>query len=101
MRIFIAGGGDERDSALLDREFALCVQGQPVLYLPIANEGLSLEVERHYEWICRVLRPLGVRDIVMWDSLWGKSHEELESFGGIYIGGGNLSATPPSEDVRV
>lgn len=89
VEIFLGGGGDKRDSALLDAAFAARVQGQRILYLAIAMDGMSLTYSECRAWIHDVFNPLGVNDITMWESLDSRRHEELKSFDAIYVGGGN------------
>jgi dipeptidase E len=85
----MAGGGDDQDSILLDQRFARDIESKRMLYLPIAMSGVSPTYEECYAWIQGVFNPLGVTEIVMWDSLDGKQRNDLRMFDAVYIGGGN------------
>jgi len=87
--LYLSGGGDGNDSIRLDKQFAKQFEGSRVLYLPIAMSGISPTYGEYSAWVQSVFNPLGITDIVMWDTL--KSHlvDELKSFDAIYIGGGN------------
>lgn len=88
--VYLAGGGDEKDSALLDREFARRLAGKRMLYLPIAMDGMSSTCDECYAWMLRVFKAFGIQDIVMWHSLFSKSKSDLQAFDAVYIGGGNV-----------
>lgn len=88
--IFIAGGGDRADSLPLDRRMAEFVpRGRPILYLPLALDPERSSYSVAYAWARSVFDPLGVGEVVMWDTLRGKTLADLRPFAAIYIGGGN------------
>lgn len=87
--LYLAGGGEENDSVKLDQQFAEDVDGQRLLYLPMAMNGVSPTYEECHAWIQNVFNPLGITDIVMWDALTPNRIHELGTFGAVYIGGGN------------
>ncbi|WP_067621133.1 Type 1 glutamine amidotransferase-like domain-containing protein [Alicyclobacillus acidiphilus] len=87
--LYLAGGGDEKDSVKLDQQFAEDVGGKKLLYLPIAMSGVSPTYEECHTWIQRVFNPLGITDIVMWDALTPNLINDLGTFDAVYIGGGN------------
>ena len=89
-RLMLAGGGNEADSASLDRIFAAWMgRGGSMLYLPIAQDLDPGGYEAAHQWLRSVFEPLGVREIEMWTGLAGRTAEELRAFDSVYIGGGN------------
>lgn len=87
-RLFLSGGGDAPDSKLLDEVFiGLIPTDKKLLYIPIAWKGGDLEGCR--EWFGSMLAGLGFSNFEMWKELAGKTYEDLDEFGAIYIGGGN------------
>ena len=60
-----------------------------LLYLPVASKPKVDGYAQHRAWIDAVFSPLGVADIQMWTQLESHSPQELQAFGGVYIGGGN------------
>lgn len=92
MKLFLSGGGGAEDSILLDKKFAETVgKEKPLLYIPIAIDTDKYPYPSCYNWINNALNPLGITNIEMWTEkeVWEKSEEELQKFGGVYIGGGN------------
>ena len=87
-RIMLAGGGDERDSRIVDEVFAGWLGEGRLLYLPTALVHPSNK-EAGYRWIQNAFAPLGVTEIEVWMDLSGKTAQDLNRFDGIYIGGGN------------
>jgi dipeptidase E len=89
IKMALAGGGDARDSRLLDEVFAgwLGPAGS-LLYLPLALRGVG-SFQAGYEWVLNTFAPLGVKNITMWTEFSGHSGDDLDPFDGIYIGGGN------------
>ncbi|BCL78371.1 Type 1 glutamine amidotransferase-like domain-containing protein [Ktedonobacteria bacterium brp13] len=88
-RLFLLGSGQNKGSDLLDLLFAHLIRNGHLLYIPIAEQlnrtGYSLEYKR----LQGIFHPLGVKSITMWDSIFSKSHSDLQPFNGTYIGGGN------------
>ena len=88
-RILFAGGGSEQDSRPLDEIFARWVGSKGrLLYLPVA---LVDEPSMQYgiRWVKSVFEPLGLTRIDAWKDLSGKTAQDLQSYDGVYIGGGN------------
>jgi dipeptidase E len=93
-KIFISGGGNEKDAYLLDREFIRCVGGgrrKSILYMPMAMDADSIKYEVCYDWIVNSLTILSDEfiDIIMWTNLKDKTEEDINKFDAVYIGGGN------------
>lgn len=87
--LYVGGGGDENDSIKLDQLFARNAEGKRLLYLPIAMGGISPTYEDCHAWLQSVFGPLGITDIVMWDTLRTELNRELTKFDAVYLGGGN------------
>lgn len=85
---FLSGGGDAHQTERLDRHFAgsLCPH-KPLLYIPIAMN--ADRYDEGFDWISRLFHPLGVKNIVMWTDVKGKTVHDLDAFSAVYIGGGN------------
>lgn len=89
MKILLAGGGSEKDSVLLDKILVdIIPKEKKLLYLPIAMDS-TYTYEQCFEWITATLTKLDFKKIDMWTDLAKKQWNELETFGAIYIGGGN------------
>ena len=90
-RMMLAGGGDERDSRILDETFAcwtLSEEGN-MLFLPVALDGQEPTYEACLRWVESVFGPLGVSDIEMWTELGGFHRGRLSGFSSVYLSGGN------------
>ncbi len=86
IRIFLGGGGSEKDSQLLDEQFALSIdRDKPLVYIPNALTSRPYNVG--FGWLKSVFNPLGILNIEMWDHL--EPTKSIEEIAGIYIGGGN------------
>ncbi|MGG1507134.1 Type 1 glutamine amidotransferase-like domain-containing protein [Bacillus licheniformis] len=85
---FLSGGGDAHQTEQLDRHFARSIcPHKPLLYIPIA-----MDADRYddgFDWISRLFHPLGIKNIVMWTDVKGKTVHDLDVFSAVYIGGGN------------
>jgi len=91
-KIFISGGGDAKDSFLLDKEFINSITGiKSILYIPTAMEVDLIGYEACYDWIINTLGAHSNEfiNITMWTDLKEKTQKELNKFNAIYIGGGN------------
>jgi dipeptidase E len=89
-RLMLAGGGNEVDSAPLDRIFASWMgRGGRILYIPIAQELNAAGYEGALRWLRSVFEPLGVGEIEMWTSLRERTAGDLRGFDAVYVGGGN------------
>jgi len=85
-KIFLSGGGDEKDSAQLDKEFASSLKPEgALLYIPVARD--VKEYIKCLDWFKSVFEPLWKGEIRMLTDL-GK-RKGLSDIGGIYIGGGS------------
>lgn len=88
MKIFLSGGGSEKNSARLDREFASSLKaGGALVYVPVAMDAI-----RHIkclEWFKSVFKPLWHGEIRMLSDLGRR--KGLADVGGIYIGGGDTT----------
>lgn len=85
--LILSGGGDASDSKLLDELFISLLGKKKILYIPIAWKGGDFEACK--EWFTSTYSNLGFTNFEMWTDINNKKFEDLESFGGIYIGGGN------------
>lgn len=90
MRLFLSGGGSGEKSAELDRKFALAVdRSKPLLYIPIAIDKKEHPYPECLKWINGVFNPLGLKNIELWTEEDIRDKDNLQRFGGVYIGGGN------------
>lgn len=88
--LFLGGGGDREDSLPMDRRLAeLVPPGRPILYLPLALDPRHSPYAAAHTWARSVFNPLGIDDVVMWDSLQGKTLADLQPFAAVYLPGGN------------
>lgn len=91
--LYISGGGDEKDSYLLDKEFVQDVikAKKSVLYIPIAMDDNVHSYESCYDWVTNSFSSVGGGDIniTMWTDLNNKNGKNLDGFDAIYVGGGN------------
>jgi dipeptidase E len=86
MRIFLAGGGNAKDSRLIDNQFVKNLDlAKPLIYIP--NAMSSRPYESCLEWLKSVMNPFGLYMIEMWDDLC--PHLPVMDIAGIYIGGGD------------
>ena len=81
-RMILAGGGDASDSKPLDDLFVSLLQPKKILYIPLAWKTGDFNCCK--EWFSSIFD-----DFEMWIDLHNKTAEDVERFGGIYIGGGN------------
>jgi dipeptidase E len=89
-RLMLAGGGNEIDSAPLDRILTAWMgRGGRMLYLPIAQKLSAGGYEGALRWVRSVFEPLGVREIEMWTTLAEHTADDLRGFDSVYVGGGN------------
>jgi dipeptidase E len=85
-RVLLGGGGSADDERPIYERFAAWVGTGSVLYLPIASKQPGAE---HLAWVTSVLQPMGVGEIDMWTELAGRDPGALNSYAGVFIGGGN------------
>jgi dipeptidase E len=89
--IFLSGGGDENDSALLDKFFLESFKGSRILYIPIAMPEHVIPFESCYDWIKTNLPRKTERllEIDMCVDMGEVSQDALNGYDAVYIGGGN------------
>jgi dipeptidase E len=87
VKLILTGGGDAPDSKPLDELFISYLPKKKILYIPIAWK--SGDFDECKSWFTSTFGNLGFSDFEMWTEINDKSFEDLEHFGGIYIGGGN------------
>lgn len=88
-KIVLAGGGNEKDSLLIDKVFASWfAPNQKILYLPLALRGIR-PYDECLKWIKTTFSPLNITNIEMWTDLSDHQSQELFEFAAVYIGGGN------------
>lgn len=87
--LFLSGGGSEKDSKILDKEFAKALsKNKTLLYIPIAINVRKHPYRECLKWINTVFRRYEIK-ITMCTNLKKLSFNDVRGFGGIYIGGGN------------
>lgn len=90
-KLFIAGGGSEKQSIEIDEEFVKEVlkSGSNILYIPIAINEKKHPYEDCLNWIRNCLSKYGKINITMLTDLNNKNSMDLKKYNAIYIGGGN------------
>ena len=88
MTTFLGGGGDAAQSEVLDQHFAAALAPGPVVYVPTALAA-SPQFENAGAWFRATYAPLGITDVVVWDSLDGKNLGDVSGIAALYLGGGN------------
>lgn len=88
-RIYLSGGGNEKQAFLLDKTFISTLpENGCLLYIPIALRGNKLYSTAHL-WMKSVLE-LHERNDIQFETVDDLFKlKDLKEFGGIYIGGGN------------
>jgi len=92
MKLFLSGGGSDKDSIELDKKYIQALNvGKPILYIPIAIDTQRHPYSECLKWLRGQFQPLGFDNFIMWteNELREKTLKDFEQFGGIYIGGGN------------
>lgn len=88
-KIALAGGGDEKDSRLIDETFASWIGPQrKILYLPVAMRGIR-PFHECLNWMRSTFSSFPSTTIEMWTDLSEHRGDELSEFASVYIGGGN------------
>lgn len=85
--LILAGGGDAPDSKPLDTLFLSLLKQKKILYIPIAWK--DADFNKCHSWFNSTFYNLGFTNTRMWTDIKNKKYEDLEAFGGIYLGGGN------------
>lgn len=90
--LILAGGGGADDSKPLDELLLKSIpEDKELLYIPIAWKD-SWETGNFsdcWKWFSSVFSSFGFSNFQMWTDLSNKTYEGLNSFGAMYIGGGN------------
>lgn len=86
--LFLSGGGSEKESYNLDKEFAKLLK-KKLLYIPIALNEIKHPYPECLKWIKKVFRQFNFESIEMWTDLSGHTKQDMLKFDGVYIGGGN------------
>ena len=88
-RIFVSGGGNAKDSYLLDQEFVNSFHNSKILYIPVGLEHGIAGYDGCFDWLTRTLSVHAKKelDITMWINLAGKDKEDITKYKAIYIGG--------------
>lgn len=93
IRLILGGGGNASQSLPLDHQLAEWMPpASTLLYWPFALPDSHPLVKTCESWIASMFHPLGVAQIETWhaNELAAKAERSsLDSFGAIYIGGGN------------
>ncbi|MCA1053700.1 Type 1 glutamine amidotransferase-like domain-containing protein [Rossellomorea aquimaris] len=89
-KLIISGGGSEKQTEAIDLHFAsLLDKNRTLLYIPVAMASQQVSYDGCYKWITDIFHPMGIRSIEMWTDIQNKCYEDIQTFSGIYIGGGN------------
>jgi len=90
MKIYLSGGGSEKDSIELDKRFASTFdKSKPLLYIPIAINESTHPYPGCLKWVSNIFNPLGINKIEMWTEKELLEKKQLDKYGGVFIGGGN------------
>jgi len=88
--IFFSGGGNSKQSGILDRVFARTVgRSGRILYIPIAMPLTNRTYGQCFDWFTKTASKQGLTKVDMWTDLSGRSLPELNKYQAVYIGGGN------------
>lgn len=90
-KLFLSGGGSEKDSFELDNLFIKSLTKKKILYIPLAANLDTTGYKSCYAWITATLAAHSedFLKIIMSLNLENVTSEELNRFGAVYIGGGN------------
>ncbi len=86
--LYLAGGGNQQDSYVLDRDFVAHLPEPTLLYIPLAKMERNTYAGA-YNWLRSVMEPLGIDSIDMLSTPESLCSAKLEHYGGVYLGGGN------------
>jgi len=93
MNLILSGGGDSKISKGVDSLFTSLLINNNILYIPIAMDenNISYPDCLNLNWCKNSMSTYGKYKVTMWTEtdLENKSYDDLTSFGGIFIGGGN------------
>ena len=90
--LYLAGGGDATQSKEIDADFAKCIDGKKLMYIPVALHRDALGFEACYDWITALFQnfeyAIDIPEIHMYldpKAIAGRMCE----YDALYIGGGN------------
>lgn len=86
-KLFLGGGGSEKESEDIDRLFYQTLKNKNLLYIPLARN--INDFKACTEWIKKVFSKFGEINITTEKSFEELAKIRMESYDGIYIGGGN------------
>lgn len=92
MKLILSGGGSGKQTVILDSMFASFVdKSKPLLYIPVAIDTNKHPYVECLKWLRGTFDDLNIKKYEMWtkEDLHKGKKIKPESFGGIYIGGGN------------
>jgi dipeptidase E len=91
VKLFLSGGGSEKDSYDFDNKFINSLKLRKILYVPVAMERDKQGYESCYDWITSSLTQFDKNfvEISMCTELDEISNMKLNAFSAIYFGGGN------------
>lgn len=90
MRLFLNGGGSDLQIVdALEKMNEIMDHSKPLLYVPLAIDGVYDEYECCYEWISSQLANMSIPSIDMVKSFEELASKNLENYSAIFIGGGN------------
>jgi len=90
-KLFLSGGGSEKDSYDFDKVFLKTLKTRKVLYIPLAMEIDAAGYKACYDWITNSLTQFSdeMIEIIMCLDLKKINKDYLKQFAAVYIGGGN------------
>ena len=91
MQLILSGGGSNEKSKGVDSLFTLLLINNRVLYIPIAMNRIKHPYEECLSWLKNSLSQYGEFEITICneEDLKEITYDDLLSFGGVFIGGGN------------
>ncbi len=92
MKLILSGGGSGKQTIDLDLKFvSLIDKSKSLLYIPIAINTKQHPYPECLKWLKETFDSLGIKKYEMWteEDLSKGKKVKPETFGGIYIGGGN------------
>lgn len=91
MKLILSGGGGFPDSEQSDKKFVENLVNNKILYIPVAIDKKQHPYPECLNWIKTGFSKYGDFEITLGDKklLKNISYDELTSYGGIFIGGGN------------
>ena len=88
MKLFLCGGGSERQLEIAYKKFAKVLQkDKPILYIPLAMD--ENKYDSCYNWFKKEIAFFGAKDFEMIRSSLELSRKKFLNYSAIFIGGGN------------